>query len=101
VTTPDAATQSSDELNNSSEREPEDICFVIMPFGGWFDIYFDSIYCPAIKAAGLTPRRADDLYRPSPVVNDIWDLTQRAKIILADLTGKTRMSSTSSAWHTP
>lgn len=63
-------------------------CFTIMPFGGWFDDYYESIFCLAIEAAGLTPRRADDLYRPSTIVHDIWEHTQQAKLILADLSGK-------------
>ena len=63
-------------------------CFTIMPFGGWFDDYYERIYQAAIEAGGLTPKRADDLYRPSTVVNDIWQMTQEARIILADLTGK-------------
>jgi hypothetical protein len=65
-----------------------DTCFTIMPFGGWFDNYYASIYKPAIEAAGLKPCRADDLYRPSAIVNDIWAYTKSAKLILADLTGK-------------
>jgi hypothetical protein len=69
-------------------EENEHICFVIMPFGGWLNDYYASIYCPAIKAAKLTPRRADDLFRPSTIVNDIWEYTKRAKVLLADLTGK-------------
>lgn len=64
------------------------ICFVIMPFGGWFDSYYSDIYCPAILKSGLDPRRADDLYRPSNIVQDIWDLTKKAKLLLADLTNK-------------
>lgn len=67
---------------------PKDICFTIMPFGGWFDDYYDSIFRPAIDDAGLCPKRADDLYRPSTIVNDIWAYTRSAKLILADLTGK-------------
>ena len=68
--------------------ESKDICFTIMPFGGWFDDYYTTIYCPAIENAGLNPCRADDLYRPSTIVHDIWSYTRRAKLILADLTGK-------------
>ena len=64
------------------------VCFVIMPFGGWFDDYYESVYSPAIEAAGLEPHRADDLYRPSTIVQDIWTYTKQAKLILADLTGK-------------
>jgi hypothetical protein len=69
-------------------KATENICFTIMPFGDWFDSYYESIYVPAIEAAGLTPRRADDLYRPSAIVHDIWGLTQSAKLLLADLSGK-------------
>lgn len=68
--------------------DTRDICFIIMPFGAWFDNYFESIYIPAIESAGLIPRRADDLYRPSAIVNDIWSLTRKAKVILADLSEK-------------
>lgn len=66
----------------------KDVCFIIMPFGDWFDYYYETIYHPAIEAAGLKPRRADDLYRPSAIVHDIWALTQQAKVVLADLSGK-------------
>jgi hypothetical protein len=66
----------------------KETCFTIMPFGGWFDQHFLDIYKPAIEAAGLAPRRADDLYRPGTIVHDIWEYTQNAKVILADLTGK-------------
>jgi hypothetical protein len=64
------------------------ICFTIMPFGGWFNDYYTTVYRPAIEASGLKPHRADDLYRPSTIVNDIWAYTRQAKVILADLTGK-------------
>ncbi len=74
------------EIKSSTEEKPE--CFIIMPFGGWFDQYYVDIYSTAIVNAGLVPRRADDLYRPGNIVNDIWNSTKNAKIILADLTGK-------------
>ena len=66
----------------------KEICFVIMPFGDWFDDYSTNVYAPAIKSAGLEPRRADDLYRPSAIINDIWSYTKKAKLIVADLTDK-------------
>lgn len=67
---------------------PKESCFTIMPFGGWFDDYYESVYKPAIEASGLKPKRADDLYRPSTIVTDIWSYTKAAKLVLADLTGK-------------
>ena len=72
-------TAKADEVSSKS-------CFVIMPFGGWFDTYYEQIYAEAIRAAGLVPRRADDIYRAGTIVNDIWELTRSATIILADLT---------------
>jgi hypothetical protein len=58
------------------------------PFGGWYDEYYSVIYCPAIESAGMEPRRADDLYRPSVIVQDIWAYVKQARVLLADLTGK-------------
>jgi hypothetical protein len=72
----------------AATQSKKDSCFTIMPFGGWFDNYYETIYKPAIEAAGLIPCRADDLYRPGTIVNDIWTYTKESKIILADLTGK-------------
>lgn len=66
----------------------QDECFVIMPFGGYFDGYYENIYKPAIESAGLICRRADELYRPSAITNDIWALTKSAKLVLADLSGR-------------
>jgi hypothetical protein len=63
-------------------------CFVIMPFGGWLDDYYDDIYVPAIEFSGLNPHRADDLFRPSTIVNDIWIYTKKAKLLIADVSGK-------------
>ncbi len=44
-------------------REFLDTCFVMMPFGDWFDKYYLEIYVPAIKEAGFEPIRADDVCR--------------------------------------
>ena len=46
------------------------------------------IYKPAISKAGLNPIRADDLYKTGSIINDLWELTKSAKILLADLSGK-------------
>lgn len=63
-------------------------CFVLMPFGGWFDQYYELVFRPAIEATGLAPKRADDIYRPGTIVNDIWAFTKAAKLLLADLTDR-------------
>jgi hypothetical protein len=71
-----------------TQTDQRAVCFVIMPFGGWLDGYYETIYKPAIESAGLQPHRADDLFRPSTIVHDIWAYTRQAKLLLADLTGK-------------
>ena len=66
----------------------EQTCFVIMPFGGFFDSYYREIYHPAISAAGLKPVRGDDIFSSGSIVEQIWQSTQDADILLADMTGR-------------
>jgi hypothetical protein len=69
-------------------REFLDTCFVMMPFGAWFDRYYQEIYAPAIKEAGFEPIRADELFTTGSVVEQIWEQIHKAKVLLADLSGK-------------
>jgi hypothetical protein len=69
-------------------RQFLDTCFVMMPFGVWMDSYYREIYVPAIKEAGLEPIRADELFSTGSVIEQIWEQISRAKVLLADLTGK-------------
>ena len=71
-----------------SGRQFLDTCFVMMPFGTWMDIYYRDIFVPAIKDAGLEPVRADELFSTGSVIEQIWEQISRAKVLLADLTGK-------------
>lgn len=59
-----------------------------MPFGQPFDRYYKNVFVPAIADAGLKAIRADDIFAPTPIVSDIWRLTQSADVLLADVTGK-------------
>lgn len=69
-------------------REFLDTCFVMMPFGEWFDRYYQEIYVPAIKEAGFEPVRADELFTTGSVVEQIWEQIEKSKLLLADLSGK-------------
>ncbi len=80
--------KSSKGKKGTARKKPLGMCFTIMPFGGWFVDFYDSFFVAAIEAAGLQPRRTDDLYRPSAIVGDIWSYTRKAKLLLADLSGK-------------
>ena len=59
-----------------------------MPFGSWFDRYYQEIYINAIKDAGFEPVRADELFSTGSVVEQIWEQILKAKVLLADLTDK-------------
>lgn len=69
-------------------REFLETCFVMMPFGAWFDKYYQEIYIPAIREAGFEPVRADELFTTGSVVEQIWEEIKKAKLLLADLSGK-------------
>jgi hypothetical protein len=69
-------------------REFLDTCFVMMPFGEWQDRYYRDIYVHAIKDAGLEPVRGDELYHTGSVVEQIWEQIEKAKLLVADLTGR-------------
>ncbi|MEO3431852.1 hypothetical protein [Inquilinus sp. CAU 1745] len=74
--------------DGNSGRQFLDTCFVMMPFGQWMDTYYREIYVPAIREAGLEPVRADELFSTGSVIEQIWEQISRAKVLLADLTGK-------------
>ena len=94
VVSPAAASTAGDALAPSVSSESEgvreflDTCFVLMPFGEWFDRYYKEIYAPAIKEAGFEPLRADSLFNSGSVIEQIWQQIRKAKALLADLTGK-------------
>ena len=71
-----------------SEREFIDTCFVLMPFGVWYDRYWEEVYRPAIKEAGMEPRRADSVFVSGSVMEHIWEEILKAKVLVADLTGR-------------
>ena len=74
-------------MNTEHLNPNEDICFVMMPFGEAFDSYYKHIYEPAIESVGLRAKRADSLFRPSPIIRDIWQYINQSKILIADITG--------------
>ena len=72
----------------AAQEKAPDTCFVMMPFGDPFELHYADVYRPAIEAACLAPVRADDLFRPSAIVADLWKMIQEAKVMLAELTTK-------------
>jgi hypothetical protein len=62
--------------------------FVLMPFGGYFDSYYATVYKPGLEAAGYVVRRADDMYAPEPIIKEIQQSIVKAELILCDMSGR-------------
>lgn len=71
-----------------SRRRLNGTCVVLTPFKDPFDTYFVSIIKPAINTAKLNAVRGDSLFRPSPIMADVWQMIQECKVLIADLTEK-------------
>ena len=83
---------SDDHLKKVSKGvavDATDTCFVMMPFANPIGGYYETIYEPAIKKAGLTPIRADtDIFGTGKIIDQIWSGLNRAKVLVAELTGR-------------
>ncbi|HEX7137968.1 MAG TPA: hypothetical protein VF219_08990 [Vicinamibacterales bacterium] len=63
-------------------------CFVLMPFKEPFETYYRAIIEPAVTSAGLMSVRGDSIFRPSPIMADIWQMIQDASVLVAEMTEK-------------
>jgi hypothetical protein len=64
-----------------------DTCFVVMPFSPPIGGYYQHIYEPAIRKAGLRPVRADaDIFGTGKIIDQIWSGINSAKVLVAELT---------------
>jgi len=62
--------------------------FVIMPFAEEFtNIYNNHIY-EVCKKLNFSCKRADDIFTPGMIINDIWNMIYAAKLIICDCTRK-------------
>lgn len=58
-----------------------------MPFSDPVGAYFQNIYEPAIRRAGLRPIRADaDIFGTGKIIDQIWSGINSAKMLVAELT---------------
>jgi|GEM_PF-3716417 len=62
--------------------------FVLMPFDPIFKPVFTEIVKPVVEGFGLRCVRADDLYGPAPIIEDVWRSINEARVIVSDVTGK-------------
>lgn len=75
------APDSSVLLSSSSN-----VCFILMPFEPSLAGMYEVIYNAVIQA-GLKPLRADEIFSPGPIMEQIRSAIQQSRICIADLTG--------------
>jgi len=64
------------------------LCFVLMPFDCQFHPVYDDHIRNVVKAEGLSCLRADEITSTNIITWDIWEKINRARFIIADLSGK-------------
>ena len=65
------------------------LAFVLMPFGGDLDKFYENVIKPTVEAPkyGLVCKRADTVFSTQAIMLDIWKSICESRIIIADLTG--------------
>ena len=63
-------------------------CFVLMPFDKNYEEIYQDIIKPLMQEMGFTCLRADEIYTPTPIMNDVWESIQTSGVIIADLTSR-------------
>lgn len=64
------------------------LCFVLMPFNPSFDSVYNKAIRPAVTKSKMKAKRADEIFRPTSIVQDIWEYINRASLIIADVTDR-------------
>lgn len=64
-------------------------CFVLMPFKEeWSNRIYTRHITNAVKKVDFDCFRADELFGPIPIIEDIWEKICTSAVIIADLTGR-------------
>lgn len=64
------------------------LCFVIMPFSPEYELVYRQLIKPAAETVGLKVLRADDIYSPGVVTEQIRAAIHQSIICVADITGR-------------
>lgn len=64
------------------------LCFVLMPFKKELQPVYEDHIRKIVESEGLSCLRSDEIIKPNQITRDIWEKVNRARLIIADLTGK-------------
>jgi hypothetical protein len=64
------------------------LCFVLMPFRQELTPIYDDHIKKIVEEVNLECKRADDIFSNTAIIEDIWANINKARLLIADLTGK-------------
>jgi len=76
------------KLQTGEKAIDETLCFVLMPFDEKFASIYDAIIKKVVESSELRCIRADEIFGTQPIIQDILEHIQKAKFLIADLTGR-------------
>jgi nucleoside 2-deoxyribosyltransferase len=62
------------------------LCFVLMPLHDPYTSIFENHIKPVASKCGLIAKKADDITSNKPIMEDVWNHLNQARIVIADLT---------------
>jgi len=66
----------------------ESLVFILIPFKEPFTRIFVDHIKKVVEEFNLICRKADDIFSPHQIIEDIWEQINKARFIIADVTGK-------------
>lgn len=69
-------------------KKPSLFIFILMPFDDPLTVIYRNYIQKPLESKGFVVKRADDIYKPSPILEDIIDKISSADLIIAELTGR-------------
>jgi len=63
-------------------------CFVLMPFNNEMNNVYNYLIKPSVFESGLESVRADEIYRPGSIIEQIRTSIRQARVLIADVTLK-------------
>lgn len=82
----DVASRSVDA--SSLLTSSSNLCFVIMPFDSNFNDIYNTLIKPVAEKFGLTVLRADNIYSPGSITEQIRAAIQQARLCIADVSDR-------------
>lgn len=65
----------------------KDLCFILMPFEEPFDTIYKKHIKPTVENK-FRIERADNIFKSSVIIEDVWEYINKSQFIIADVTGK-------------